>query len=70
LISNQPPDRTEYLLSEIRCAALRARLMAADLDAVGLSLKGGLVTPDQAVELLADVDVLRLIGTPMEISAA
>jgi hypothetical protein len=37
--------------------------MAADIDAVGLALKGALVTPEEAVELLADVDVLHLVGT-------
>jgi hypothetical protein len=62
-VSSNQPNRTEYLLQEMRCASLRARLMAADLDAVGLALKGALVTPDQAVELLADCDVLHLVGT-------
>jgi hypothetical protein len=62
-VSSNQPNRTEYLLAEIRCAVVRAKLVAADLTAVGLALKGALVTPDQAVELLADVDVLHLVGT-------
>lgn len=32
--------RLEYLLAELRCASLRARLWQADIDAVGLALKG------------------------------
>jgi hypothetical protein len=34
-------DRRDYLLAELRCAALRARLWQADIEAVGLALKGG-----------------------------
>jgi hypothetical protein len=56
----------DYLLAELRCALLRTRLAQCDIEAVGLALKGGLVTPDQALELLHDVDALRLVGTPPE----
>ena len=59
--------RRDYLLAELRCASLRARLWQADIDAVGLALKAGLVEPEQALELLADCDCLKLI-TPKEIS--
>jgi hypothetical protein len=51
----------------LRCASLRVRLQQADIDAVGLALKAGLVEPEQALELLADCDCLKLI-TPKEIS--
>jgi hypothetical protein len=54
--------RVDYLLAELRCAVLRARLWAADIEAVGLALKGGLITPDQAVEILADCNCLHLVG--------
>ena len=53
----------EYLLAEMRVASLRSRIEQADLEAIGLALKGGLITPDQAIALLHDVDVLRLVGT-------
>jgi hypothetical protein len=56
-------SRSEYLLAELRCASLRARLLQADIDAVGLALKGGLITADQALDLLHDCDVLWLVGT-------
>jgi len=65
-------DRRSYLLQELRCASLRARLWQADIDAVGLALKGGLVTPDQALEMLADCDCLHLIAPtpePVEVAA-
>jgi hypothetical protein len=59
--------RRDYLLAELRCASLRARLWQADIDAVGPSLEAGLVEPEQALELLADCDCLQFIS-PKEIS--
>jgi hypothetical protein len=55
-------SRRDYLLAELRCASLRARLWQADIDAVGLALRAGLVEPEQALELLADCDCLQLIS--------
>jgi hypothetical protein len=54
-------SRTEYLLAELRCASLRAKLWQSDIDAVGIALKSGLIEPEQALELLADCDCLQLI---------
>lgn len=52
----------EYLLAEMRCASLRARLAQLDINAVGIALKGGLISPEQALALLDDVDALRFVG--------
>jgi hypothetical protein len=62
--------KTEYLLSELRCASLRARLLQSDVDAIGLALKAGLISPDQAVEHLADCGLLRLLGVREKQEAA
>jgi len=62
-------DRREYLLVELRAAALR-RLLQADIDAVGLALKAGLISPDQAVEHLFDFGLLHLVGVREEQEAA
>jgi hypothetical protein len=62
-MSGAPTDRRDYLLAELRCAALRARLWQADIDAVGLALRGGLIEPEQALELLHDCHALHLVGT-------
>ena len=63
-------DRREYLLAELRAAALRARLWQADIDAVGLALKAGLISPDQAVEHLSACGLLRLLAVREEQEAA
>jgi hypothetical protein len=52
--------RIEYLLAELRCASLRARLLQADIDAVGQALKGGLLTAEQALWHLEDIGIQRL----------
>jgi hypothetical protein len=59
-------DKREYLLAELRAAALRARLWQADIDAVGLALKADLISPDQAVEHLSDCGLLRLLAVREE----
>ena len=51
-------DRTAYLLAELRCAALRARLVACEIDAIGIALRGGLIDPETAVAWLHDCGVL------------
>ena|ERR1700730_3287668 len=53
--------RRDYLLAELRCASLRAQLALADIEAIRLALEGGLIPPEQAVELLADCDLFRFI---------
>lgn len=62
--------KTDYLLSELRCASLRARLLQSDVDAIGVALKAGLISPDEAVEHLADSGVLPLVGLREEQEAA
>jgi hypothetical protein len=62
--------RTDYLLAELRCAALRARLWQADIEAVGLALKGGLIEPEEALALLADCNCLQLVGAVREDESA
>jgi hypothetical protein len=66
MTNTAPRDFSEYLLAEMRCAALRARILQADIEAVSLALKGGLINADQALDLLHDVDALRIVGTPPE----
>jgi hypothetical protein len=54
-------SKQEYLLNELRCAALRARLWQADITSIGIALKAGWISPEEAVEALADCDCLKLI---------
>ncbi len=60
-IASGREGRNEFLLAELRCAALRARLWQLEIDTIGIALKGTLITPDQAVGLLADRGVLHFV---------
>jgi hypothetical protein len=61
-INNSADDLTAYLLAEFRCAALRAKLAANDLIAIGLALKGGVITPYQAIMHIEETDAFRFLG--------
>lgn len=50
------PD-SDFVLSALRAATLRARLAATELDMIGLALKGNLVTVEGALGWLHDVDL-------------
>jgi hypothetical protein len=51
------PD-SEFLLSSIRTATLRARLVANELDTVGLSLKRELISVEGAIAWLSELKLL------------
>jgi hypothetical protein len=48
----------EYLLGELHCAALRARLAACDIDTIGVALRAGWIDDDVAIEWLHDCAAL------------
>ena len=50
--------RRETLLAELRCMALHHRLMAAEVDAVGVALKRGLIDYDVAMEWLRELGMV------------
>jgi hypothetical protein len=61
-MENNPEELRAYLLAEFRCAALRAKLAANDLVAIGLALKGGVITPYQAIMHIEETDAFRFLG--------
>jgi hypothetical protein len=61
-IENNSDKLRAYLLAEFRCATLRAKLAANDLIAIGLALKGGLITPYQAITHIEESDAFRFLG--------
>jgi hypothetical protein len=51
-------DQSEFLLACLRAASLRAKLIATELDSVGVALRHNFVSHDGAVEWLRDIDLL------------
>jgi hypothetical protein len=63
-IASSLSDYSDYVLAEIRCAVLRAKLLQNDLTAIGLALKDGFIGADAAVEHLWDSGALRMLAPP------
>jgi hypothetical protein len=59
---------TEYLLAEIRCAVIRDKLWQNDLAAIGIALKAGFISADDALAHLADCDALRLVAASSSVT--
>ena len=60
-MSESSSDFAIYLLAEIECGIIRAKLWQNDLTAIGIALRTGLVDVDNALDHLAWCDALRLM---------
>jgi len=55
-------DHKEFLLSAMRSASLRVKLMENDLHTIGIALKADLIGTEMAVKWLHDSDLMFLVG--------
>ena len=62
LIPTNDDGKREYILAEFRCALTKAKLAQRDIEAVGLALKNGIVTPEQAAAMFWDSDAVQFLG--------
>jgi hypothetical protein len=61
-------EHREFLLSALRAASLRAKMMSADIDTIGVALRAGLIPVDTALQWIRDAGLLWLVGAiPEEI---
>lgn len=67
---NTPSNFREYLLSELRCAAIRTRLMTAEINSIGVALRGNFITTNDAIEWLHECGVLGLVAMSSAITCA
>ncbi len=54
----------DYVLAELRCAVMRARLVALDIEAAGVALRGGMIDPETALAWLRDAGALEYVAPP------
>lgn len=52
----------EFLLTALRAATTRARLIEADLTTIGTALKGNMIGPDTAVRWIMNSGLLWIVG--------
>jgi hypothetical protein len=55
-------SRQNFLLAELRCAALRSRLMTADIDSISTALRGNFITTDDAIAWLSECGGLHFVS--------
>ena len=60
----------EFLLAALRAELLRTKAWLGDIEALGIALKGGLISPAQAVEHMRDLDILSPLAKRIEERAA
>jgi hypothetical protein len=60
---------TDYVVAEFQCAAIRARLLATEIESVRIALRGGLIDVDSAMSWMADIGALSLIAASSAISS-
>lgn len=53
----------DFLLSALRAASLRAKMYEVEINSIGIALKGGMITVDQAVKWVKDIGAMELVGT-------
>jgi hypothetical protein len=51
----------KYVLAEMRCALMRARLYANEIERIGIALKGGIVGPESAMVMMAEAGALGFL---------
>ena len=60
---DEEQQHVEFLLTALRAATARARLMEADITTIGVALKGGLIGADTAVQWIRDAGLLFMVGS-------
>ena len=50
----------DYLLAELKCAALRSRLLTAEIGSISAALRGAFITTDDAIAWLDEAGGLDL----------
>ena len=52
----------DFLLAALRAASARAKLIEADINTIGVALKGDLIGPETAVAWIRDAGLLWIVG--------
>jgi hypothetical protein len=61
---------TSYLLGQLTCAGIRARLLTAEIDTIRVALRGNFITPDGAIEWLHEAGGLGLVTVSSALTGA
>jgi hypothetical protein len=51
----------DFVLAQLKCAGLRARLMTAEIDSIGVALRGDFIDTDDAIAWLNECGGLQFL---------
>jgi hypothetical protein len=52
----------DYMLAELKCAALRSRLITAETDGIEVALRAELINTDEAIAWLHDCGAMQFVA--------
>jgi hypothetical protein len=52
----------DFILAELRCAALRSRLVTAEIDSIGVALRAEIINTDEAIAWLHECGAMQFVG--------
>lgn len=61
-MSAVPEGKRQILLAGMRCAAIRLKLLELELEEIGIALKLNIISPEDAVGCLHDINALQFIN--------
>ena len=70
LMTGSSSGFTTFMLGQLRCAGIRARLMTAEIDSIDVALRGNLITTDDAIAWLHEAGALGLVAVSSVITFA
>ena len=56
----------DFVLAELKCAALRSRLVTTQIDSIGVALRGNFITEDDAIAWLDECGALQFVSAPRD----
>lgn len=56
----------EFLISSLRCAKLRVALLSNEIDTIGVALKHRLMSPDEAIAAIDDLEAWPFLAPQIE----
>lgn len=62
--NSTPNVNVDFLLASMRCASLNLKLWSNEIDAIGVALKAGLYSTDDALADLNSMGVLAYLPVP------
>ncbi|QDM27884.1 hypothetical protein FNL56_18425 [Tardiphaga sp. vice304] len=59
-------DRTEYMLSALRVGSIRAKLFETEINSIGVALKAGLISAEDAAAWITEIGAAGLVALKPE----